>query len=151
MKRKITIVTDPDCDEEVIIKCRTVTPEIMSLCNLIESGEGLYEKMTFKIRDLEYIISLSDVLFFESSDDKVAAHTKANMYYTDKTLRDLEKSLPPSFERISKSCLVNLDHITSLKKGLSGVCEIFLDGGIKKVYASRMYFKSFKERLNVFK
>ena len=62
-------------------------------------------------------------------------------------LRELEELLPRYFTRISKSCILNLKHVTSMKKSISGVCEIYLCGETKKVYASRMYYKAFRDKL----
>lgn len=147
MKRKVIIEIDPECDEEVIIRCKSLTPEIRKLQQLAESGSVLTEEMSFHILDREYILPLSEILFFESSNDKTAAHTSDRMFYTDKTLRELEELLPRYFTRISKSCILNLKHVTSMKKSISGVCEIYLCGETKKVYASRMYYKAFRDKL----
>ena len=58
MKRKVIIEIDPECDEEVIIRCKSLTPEIRKLQQLAESGSVLTEEMSFHILDREYILPL---------------------------------------------------------------------------------------------
>ncbi|MCQ2456341.1 MAG: LytTR family transcriptional regulator [Clostridia bacterium] len=146
MKRKVTVVIDRDADEEIVIRCRALTPEIEYIKSVAESG-GTGNEIMLELQGREYFMPLSDVLFFESASDKTAAHTQDKMLYTDKTLRELEGTLPGYFARVSKSCLLNVRRVSSMKRSVSGVCEVWLDGDVKKVYVSRMYYKGFREKL----
>ena len=146
MKRNVTVIIDENADEEVVIRCRALTPEIEYIKNAAESGRAPGE-ITLELQGREYFTPLSDILFFESASDKTAAHTAAKMLYTDKTLRELEETLPGYFARVSKSCLLNVRRVSSMKRSVSGVCEVWLDGDAKKVYVSRMYYKTFREKL----
>lgn len=149
--RNIRIEVDPTAEEEIVIRCKQITDEVEQLRRTI-SGNGYADPvMNLRLQDREYFVPLSEILFFESSDDKTSAHTKTRMLYTDKTLRQLEATLPFFFLRISKSCIVNANLVTSLSKSLSGVCKVYLGGETHIVYASRMYYKQFRERLTAIK
>ena len=70
------------------------------------------------------------------------------MYYTDLKLYELEERLPKSFMRISKSCIINVNAVSSIHKEITGICEAFFRDTVKKVYVSRGYYKQFREKIN---
>ena len=49
--------------------------------------------------------------------------------------------------RISKSTIVNLDHIYSITKNLSASSRVEFYGTAKKAYVSRNYYKALIEKL----
>ena len=145
---KIRIETDETAQTEVIIRCKSLTPEIQQLVRLLEGKSPVSEEILLTLAEREYFIPLKSILFFEAQDGRTAAHTGDGMFYTDKTLSELTSSLPPCFFRGSKSCILNLNKVSSLHRELTGICEVFFAGSVKKVYVSRMYYKPFRERLN---
>lgn len=84
---------------------------------------------------------------FETEGKLVQAHTADRLYLTDRKLYELEESLPGSFMRISKSTIVNLDHIYSITRNLTASSIVEFYGTAKKVYVSRNYYKALTERL----
>ena len=147
MKRKVIVEINPEAEEEIIIRCKEYSPEIEKLRLLCENGPDNSDRIMLQINGRDYIVRYENVLFFESYDDKTVCHTKDRMYYSSKTLRDLEQSLPQFFARISKSCILNIEHVESLSRSLTGVCEVTLDEGNAVLYASRMYYQGFIEKL----
>lgn len=140
---KIEILEDPNLDEEtVIIRYKKRTSEIDKLIKQISEAsiQVLY-------RDQEKTIDLSQLLFFESQDETVYAHSESHEYKTRFKLYELENKLPPNFIRISKSCIVNLNHIESLERKLSSSRSIRFHHSHKIVYVSRMYYASLKTKL----
>lgn len=144
--RKVKIELS-DCDE-VIIKCKNITNEVLELKNLIENDKT---SLSLKLGESEYIIDTSSILFFESMDNRVCAHTISHMYYSDLKLYALESVLTMSFMRISKSSIINLDKIAWYKKDITGGCICGFEDSKKQVYVSRMYFKSFCTKLKEMK
>jgi len=115
--------------------------------NAIESAlsEGSAIRLT---RDnTDYIVAHSDILYFESGDNHVYAHTKAALYTAPYTLSNLEHLLPSSFVRVSKSCIVNVMHIGRLRRELVGNGEIGFTDCEKMTYFSRSYYKRFYEKI----
>ena len=146
MRVRIEIAAEQE--EDVVLRCREVTPEILKLREELESGGARSREMLVTLQGTEYILPYDEILFFESSGEKTAVHTKNRMFYTETTLARLSQTLPNEFFRGSKSCIVNLRRIVSLHRELTGICEVRFRGSDKNVFVSRMYYKTFRERLD---
>lgn len=85
--------------------------------------------------------------FFETENKTVQAHTRTEMYQTERKLYELEEELPGSFMRISKSSIVNLRQIYAITKNLAGASRIEFAGCHKCVYVSRSFYRALSERL----
>ncbi len=143
---KVRIEIDPDCDEEIIIRCRNMSEEAMRIESVVSALEA--SEMELELGEKLHFVKISSLLFFETDGSKTAAHTVDRMYYTDLKLYELEERLPNSFMRISKSCIINVNAVSSIHKEITGICEAFFRNTPKKVYVSRSYYKPFKEKIN---
>ena len=143
---KVRIEIDPACDEEIIIRCKSVSDEIMRIESIVSSLDS--SEMELELGEKLHFVKTASILFFETDGNKTAAHTVDRMYYTDLKLYELEQRLPNSFMRISKSCIINTKAVSSIHKEITGICEAFFRNTQKKVYVSRGYYKSFKEKIN---
>lgn len=90
----------------------------------------------------------SNCLYFEVFDQETILTTDFyRTVYLRHTLNELEEMLANfTFQRISKSQIVNLKKITYIKPLLNSKIEITLSGNIKLV-VNRSYLKAFKEAL----
>ncbi len=148
MKRKVRIEIDPTAEEEVVIRCRELTPEILELRSIAEGGRpGEVQALSLTLNECEYFVPLVELLFFETYDGRTTAHTVGRMYYTDLKLCELIEILPNSFMRVSKSCILNIRAVSGLRRDVTGIGEAFFTGCNKKVSISRMYYKAFRERI----
>ena len=147
--KRIKIEVDPEGPEEVIIRCKKLTPDILKLQELLETGtaERTVRKLALNIGDEEHLIELRKILFFESTGGSIAAHTVKRIYYSDLKLYELEEILPKSFMRVSKTCILNLEAVSWFKRELTGLCRVGFGVSPKQVYISRMYYKPFREKL----
>jgi DNA-binding LytR/AlgR family response regulator len=143
---KVRIEIDPDCEEEIIIRCRNMSEEAMRIESVVSALEA--SEMELELGEKLHFVKISSLLFFETDGSKTAAHTVDRMYYTDLKLYELEERLPNSFMRISKSCIINVNAVSSIHKEITGICEAFFRNTPKKVYVSRSYYKPFKEKIN---
>ena len=143
---KVRVEIDPECDEEIIIRCRNVSDEIARIESLVSSIDPC--EMELELGNDLYFVKTEQILFFETDGSKTAAHTVDRMYYTDLKLYELEERLSKSFMRISKSCIINVNAVSSIHKEITGICEAFLRDTVKKVYVSRGYYKQFREKIN---
>ena len=127
--------------EEIIIRCRNPNERIYALKSAIE--DILKQEHTIRVFSgtTVYLIPQNDILFFESHEGKVYAHTKEATYTVQSKLFELEEHLPASFTRISKSVIVNLKHIVSMRREVVGNGELSFRDCPKKVYFSRAYYK----------
>lgn len=163
---KVHIELDPELKEEsVVILCRELSPEVLALQRSLQQGgfsEGHGERTILLKQAIpetqgrggltewvekEFYIPLADILFFETENKVVQAHTRKEIYQTEQKLYELEEWLPGSFMRISKSSIVNLREIYAITKNLSGASRIEFANTHKSVYASRSFYRSLTERL----
>ena len=93
------------------------------------------------------ILQLDDVLFFQTEDDVIHVHTKDDMYETKYKLYQLEEMLPGFFMRISKSAILNTNHIYSISRNLTASSTVTFAGTHKQVFVSRYYYKPLISKL----
>ena len=145
---KIRIETDANVIEnEVIIRCHTVNEEVKCIEKALISAAKKACIPFFK-EGTEYFIPLDDVLFFESDDGYVFAHTVNDMYKVKYSLVGLTDMLPAFFARASKSSIVNVEKICSVEKSLTSFSTIGFFGTHKRMYASRSHIKSVMQAIN---
>ena len=148
--RKVKIEIDPDGPEEIVIRCKGMTPEISALKTQLENGgseTGEVRELALRLGEAEHFVPLGSILFFESDGDSVAAHTDKHIYYTDLKLYELESVLPKSFMRVSKACVLNLEAVDWLRREITGPCRVGFTGSTKQAYVSRLYYRPFREKL----
>jgi DNA-binding LytR/AlgR family response regulator len=147
---RIKIEIDPEGPEEIVIRCKKLTPEVLGIQALLEgapSGEKTAGSLSLSLGDEEHLIDPRRILFFEAAEGRVAAHTEKRIYYTDLKLYELEELLPKSFMRVSKACILNLDAVSWLRRELTGVCRVGFAASPKQIFISRMYYRPFREKL----
>lgn len=148
MNGKVRIEINPDAEEEIIIRCKRLSDDVIRLQDIIESGvHPESSEMVLTLNGKEYIVAVRDILFFEATDGLTAVNTADRIYYTEMKLYELENTLPRDFMRVSKSFILNLDAVSYMKKELTGICEVGFMNTQKHVYVSRMYYKQFREKL----
>ena len=133
--------------KEIIIRTDKLTQEILELENTINSILKRKEQLVFFKDETEYFIKLEDLIFFQTEGNEIHGHTRDNMYMVKYKLYELEEILPTYFTRISKSTIVNLKEISSIKRSLGSVSTITFYKSHKINYVSRHYYKIFKEKL----
>lgn len=144
---KIRIEIAEDAPEEIVIRCRERTDEVGRIESLVENLLRGGSELVLSIGSREYYVQKSEILFFETYDGKVCAHTGDRMYQTGYKLFELEEILPAYFVRISKSVIANVRLISSLSRELTGNGEITFKGCDKATYFSRGYYKILKDKI----
>lgn len=133
--------------DEIVIICSERNDRIKHLERVIENALGTDAEMILTLGETEYFVPKRDILFFETADGRVTAHTRGKMYYAPYTLFGLEHVLPDGFMRVSKSCIVNVTEIMAISHALTGNGEVLFKDSDKKVYVSRGYYKALKEKI----
>lgn len=144
---KIRIEICPEGEDEIIIRCRERDGRIQSIERVLDGIVKARRELVLYIGNSEYYVPISDILFFETMDSRVCAHTKDAMYSSPHKLFELENLLPSSFVRISKSAIANVMQISSLSRELVGNGELRFYKTEKKTYFSRAYYKILKDRI----
>ena len=133
--------------EEVVIRCREITPEIIRLQQLLSGDSDRSNQFLLYKGDTEYYLNVNDIIFFETEGNAVMAHTKNDMYETRRKLYELEELSGGRFQRISKSAIVNVDKVYSIKRNVTSSSAIEFQGTHKQIYVSRAYYKVLREKL----
>lgn len=144
---KIRIEMSEGVQEEVVIRCREITPEIIRLQQLLSGDSDRSNQFLLYKGDTEYYLNVNDIIFFETDGNAVMAHTKNDMYETRRKLYELEELSGGRFQRISKSAIVNVDKVYSIKRNVTSSSAIEFQGTHKQIYVSRAYYKVLREKL----
>jgi DNA-binding LytR/AlgR family response regulator len=145
---KIRIELDRKIEEnEVIIRCSDLNEEVKNIQAVIHDMLSQKKHITFYKGDVEYYLSLEEVLFFETNDNMICAHTINNIYNVKYKLYELEEFLPGYFMRVSKSTILNTNHIYSITRSISSSSMVEFQNTHKQVYVSRYYYKPLKIKL----
>lgn len=140
-------IDDSLLEDEVIIHCKSLDDEMKKIYDAILNRSKESRQIVLLKGNVEYFIDLEQILFFETADNAIRAHTIDNVYETSYRLYELEELLPGYFMRVSKSTILNLNHIFSITRNLTASSEVHFHNTHKQVYVSRYYYKSLKDRL----
>ena len=142
---KITVEAIPGAETEVIIRCADAeAPQVRALLELMESAE---QRIPVR-RDGQVLFWLPrDVLYCEAVDRSVFAYTAAEVLPTPLSLSQLEQEFP-GFFRCSRTMLVNLHAIASLRSYVGGRIAAALCNG-ETILISRHYAAALRMALSV--
>jgi len=133
-------------DLTISITCKQLTPEIE---RIIATLRMINHQLTAKKDDEVHMLDIAQVLYIESVDRKCFIYTEGEMYESDFRLYELEQQLEGyGFFRVSKSSLIHLRKIQSLKADINRKIRITMSNG-EQIMASRQYAEELKKRLGV--
>ena len=145
---KVIVNVDENCiEEQVIINCHELNENIINIQKTISAMENQSLKIELKQGEKEFYIDVGEILFFETDNNQVMAHTANEIFLTGSKLYELEKILPWYFSRISKSAILNVKKVYAITRNLTASSLIEFEGTPKHVYVSRAYYKPLKEKL----
>ena len=130
--------------EDVEIHCHKISDEVKEIVAFVKSRQG---QLTGSIDDRQFEIPVSDIFYIEAVDNKTFIYTQSKVYETRQKLYELEEILKTKrFLRISKSTLLNLMKVSSIKPALNGRFTAVLYSGEETVI-SRKYVPELKKAL----
>ena len=142
----IQIVEHKESNIQIIIKCRQVDKEVMRLKTHIELFDS---KLPAKKDNELYFINASEILYFDSVDNRTFLYTADDVMEINQRLYELENILSDKdFVRISKSQIVNINKIQSLKPELNRTILATMYNN-EKLSISRKYVKSIRNILSI--
>ena len=145
---KVIVNVDENCiEEQVIINCHELNENIINIQKTISAMENQSLKIELKQGEKEFYLDVGEILFFETDNNQVMAHTASEIFLTGSKLYELEKILPWYFSRISKSAILNVKKVYAITRNLTASSLIEFEGTLKHVYVSRAYYKPLKEKL----
>lgn len=146
MKIRIEI-DEKNVEDEIVIRCSSLNSKVKKIQSVLSDLLTEKTQIEFYKKDQEFYILLDDILFFETDSQGINAHTTNDIYQVKYKLYELEKLLPRAFVRISKSSIVNTEHIYSIYRNIASASKVELRNTSKKLYVSRHYYKQLKLRL----
>lgn len=103
---KIRIEIDERLEsDEVIIRCQKLNDEVSRVQKAVSEVISEQSRIVFYKGEAEYYFPLEKILFFETEEDGISAHTTSDIYKIKYRLYELEELLPGYFLRISKSAI----------------------------------------------
>lgn len=133
----------PIQEPEIHIKCKKIDDRLQVVIDHLQlSTQTVTVKKDSAIRKL----ALEDIYYFESVDDKVFACCEVDVYETSYKLYEIEEQVSEfSFARISKSVIVNINMIQSIKPQLNGRFEAMLSNNERQI-VSRHYVSGLRDK-----
>ena len=130
----------------VIIECKEVTNNIQKLQSYIRAFDN---RILTKKEDEMVFVEMSDILYFETVDNRTFLYMKDEVVEVKQRLYELEARLSEEdFFRCSKSIVVNINKIKNLKPQIDRTIMVTMCNG-EKLTISRRYVKAFKDILGI--
>ena len=133
-------------DTEIQISCKSLTPDIEKI---IATLRMLNQQIMVEKDEETYVLDVTKIMYIEAVDRKTFVYTQEDCYESKLKLYEMEERLEESgFLRVSKSCLIQLRHIRSLKGDLDRRLKVTLENG-EQIMVSRQYADEIKRKLGV--
>lgn len=133
-------------DLNISITCPHLTPDVEKILATLRM---INHQLTVKKDDEIHFLDIAQIVYIESVDRKCFIYTLDEVYESDFRLYELEQQLEEyGFLRVSKSFLIHLKSIRTLKADINRRIRITMTGG-EQIIASRQYAEKLKERLGV--
>ena len=130
-------------ETEIYIKCGMIDADLQRIINEINA---LMFSLSVSKDGAIRRLSLNEIYYFESVDEKTFVYSKTAVYDCEYKLYEvLERMGKYSFARISKSVIVNIQKITEIKPQLNGRFEAVMDNG-ERLVVNRHYVNELKEK-----
>jgi DNA-binding LytR/AlgR family response regulator len=130
--------------EYIEIGCHKKDDRVEDIVHFVKSRQGSIGAV---LEDQQYQLPITDIFYIEAVDDKTFIYLNDNCFESRKRLYEFEDALSNrEFARISKSVIVNLMKISSIKPALNGRFMCILANG-EKVIISRKYVSDIKKKL----
>lgn len=144
---KITVNIDEKLtDTEITVSCGKLTTDVEKLIAAIRI---LDRRITATKDDESYLLDVGDIVYVESVDRKTFVYTADDCFECGLKLYEIEEQLYSSgFIRASKSCLIHLKYVRSLKAEINRKIRVTLENG-EQIIVSRQYADELKRKLGV--
>ena len=141
----VQVRTVPETEQEIIeIRCHKADDVVEEIVAFIKSRQG---KLSGNLDGDIYEIPILDVMYIESVDNRTFLYTQERSYESRQRIYELEEVLKHHhFIRISKSSIVNMLKIQSIRPALNGRFSAILCNG-EEIIISRKYVADFKKAL----
>lgn len=144
---KIRINVDEHVEEtEVTIHCKQITDEVEKIMATLRI---MNQQMLVYKENENHLLDISRISYIETMERKTFVYTENDLFESKLKLYEMEERLCHfGFFRISKSCLVNLNYIRTIRNDVQRRIRLTLKNG-EQIMVSRQYAEEMKKRLGV--
>ncbi len=134
---------------QVTIEYKEKDAQVNQIIRFVEHLEEMENHLIASADGQLFYINAGDILYIESVERKTFGYTVDGVYELNNKLYEIEEKYSAwDYMRISKSCIVNLKKIHSLKPDFGGKILATMVNH-EKLYISRQYAPAFKERIGI--
>ena len=146
----VNIIENSNIKEtKISIECNKTDESIIKLVSLIKNINNNDRKIIGISQGETYCLEQDRILYFESVDRKTFCYTEDSVFEVGMKLYEIdEKYENTSYLRISKSVIVNLNRVKSVKPEFDGKMLATMDNS-EKIYISRQYVSEFKKKIGI--
>lgn len=144
---KIEIIVNENAEDlGIVVTCKRLTSDVEKI---LASLRMINHQLTVKKDGEIHFLDIAQIIYIESVDRKCFIYTRKDVYESNYRLYELEGQLEEyGFLRVSKSFLIHLQDIQSLKADINRRIRITMASG-EQIIASRQYAEELKKRLGV--
>ena len=141
----LKIAQDLTCDDvEVSIRYANMTKDVQRIISLLQSFDT---QVKCSDNSIERLVNVSEIFYVESVDKKTFVYLAKNVYRTDLRLYQLVDDLAHlGFVQVTKSCILNINALESIKPLMNSRMEATLKNG-EKIHINRKYLSGVKQAL----
>lgn len=140
---KITVEKKDIQEIEITVHCAEENEEVERVISLLNTFD---QRLIVKDQGENYVIQRDDLFYVDSVDKKTFVYTKNKVYESPLKLYELEEQF--EFFRASKSCVINIRHIKSLKSEFNRKIRVTMSND-EQIMVSRQYADELKKKLGV--
>ena len=134
---------------KVTVEYKERDEQVNKIIDFVEHLDTIENSFTASSDGKIFCVGINEILYIESVDRKTFGYTASQVYELGYKLYEIEEKYQLlDYMRISKSCIVNLNKIHSLKPEFGGKILATMENS-EKLYISRQYAPVLKEKLGL--
>lgn len=134
---------------KVTVEAQSFSDDVQNLMKTIDNLDNHTDVVPLAVDDRVVMIQLDEIIAIEVYKNELTVYTQVKAYKLRGKLKEMYQRLNNGdFIQISKSAVINLNHLSSLEASFSGNMLAFMDNG-EKLTVSRKYLTQLKESLGM--
>lgn len=134
---------------KVTVEAQSFSDDVQNLMKTIDNLDNHTDVVPLAVDDRVVMIQLDEIIAIEVYKNELTVYTQVKAYKLRGKLKEMYQRLNNGdFIQISKSAVMNLNHLSSLEASFSGNMLAFMDND-EKLTVSRKYLTQLKESLGM--
>ncbi|HPZ00109.1 MAG TPA: LytTR family DNA-binding domain-containing protein [Clostridiales bacterium] len=131
----------------VVIFTSEITESVRQAAAILESAAP-NKRIAVTDNKRTFVLDPEELYMLRVENERTAVYTRTKRFDSGRRLYEFEDTLGVGFMRISKSVLINLQHLACVEPTLGGLMMVTLKNGCKECI-SRKYLPAFKKYLGL--